>query len=684
MHFPTRSLRLGWLFALLAGAALTLTLPLPARAVTPVELDSVVTDTTNSLGGRDIQAVEEASAELKEKTGVSLYLVVVDRFEDPADGFEWANASVERSQLGAKDVVLYIGEDVYEYGLSIDHTLNISDTDRRNITNKIRDEITEGRYADAAVEVAEYLDRAIRKEEIAAEEAAAINTALGVGAVGTATVGGTMYVVGKRRKNKRTAAAAARRAAEFKERSDNAGIELVRMDNLIRSAEEEVQFATAQFGGEVTADYGSAVQAAKQRAQDAFALQGKLFDHIPDTEQEQDSWLGEIEAITQTTARELSEHQQRFAQLQQRQSQVPQLVAALNDRIPALRSRHDELTNWLTSVKPQLDAESIAPIGADMEQSDRMLQLAALETENAQQGWDAGDRGAAIVDVTDAESAITQAADLLDSLDAARQQIIDAPAAIASKTRDVTQLLLQLEQLHRTDPSVIDAGEQSAISKARAELTATEQLGGVYRNPITTTSRLITVESTLQSILQESMDEKTRLDHARAALVGEISDARAEVAVVERYINSHRGGLSSAPRARLAQAVSQLNRAEAMHSDNPLQALEHAREAARLARKARSDAEDEMTRYDAANYWSGGVSYGGSWSRYGGNRRYSRNSSGSTVGDAIIGGIIGGLLSGGGSSHRSSSGGWSSGGGSFRGGGFGGGGGGWSSGGGFR
>ncbi|MFD2674085.1 TPM domain-containing protein [Gulosibacter bifidus] len=680
----TRTLRIGTgAFAFAAAIATGPLLAAPAMAEEPLELDGVVTDTTNTLGGRDYETVQSASADLNNKTGVTLYLVVVDTFENPNDGFEWANATVAKSQLGPKDVVLYIGKDVQNYGLSADKSLDLSSEDLRNIENGAMSDISSGRYAEAAEQVATDLDRALRAEELRAEEAGTMTTILGVGAAGTAAVGGTMYYAGKRRKKKKHEAEVARRAEAFAKRSETAGVELVRMDNLIRSADEELQFAQAQFGAQATAEYAKAVSTAKSSAQEAFALQAKLFDHIPDTEEEQDAWLDKIESLTQSTGKALSEQQDRFAKLRARQEQVPQLVAALEAAEPAATTRLAGIVEWVATLPGKLEDAAIAPIRADAEQAGRLLALARVETDNAKNGWAANDHGAAVIDVADAEGALAQADSLMDALEAAEQRILDAPAVISSQAKDAEQLLLQIKQLHRAAPAVIDVNEQEIVARARTQLDEIAALNGSFRDPLHTTSVVTTLRDNLQNIFTESLGEKEQIEQAQRVLTETMSDARAEIAVAERKINTHRGELSAAPRARLAQAIDQLSRAEALTTEDPVQALQHAKDAKRQALTAAKDADDEMSRYSqnptwvAANFGTGNQRY---WPDYGNHRRGYRSGGGDDLAGAIIGGIIGGLLSGGGSSHRSSSGG--SGGGGF--GGSSSGGGGWSSGGGFR
>lgn len=681
----TRTLRFGaGGFVVAAALATGPLLAAPAMAEEPLELDGVVTDTTNTLGGRDYETVETASADLNNKTGVTLYLVVVDTFENPNDGFEWANATVAKSQLGPKDVVLYIGKDVQNYGLSADKSLDLSSEDLREIENGAMSDISSGRYAEAAEQVATDLDRALRAEELRAEEAGTMTTILGVGAAGTAAIGGTMYYASKRRKKKQHEAEVARRAEAFAKRSEAAGVELVRMDNLIRSADEELQFAQAQFGADATAEYAKAVSTAKSSAQEAFALQAKLFDHIPDTEEEQDAWLDKIESLTQSTGKALSEQQDRFAKLRTRQEQVPQLVAALEAAEPAATTRLAAIVEWVATLPGKLEDAAIAPIRADAEQAGRLLALARVETDNAKNGWAADDRGAAVIDVADAEGALAQADSLMDALEAAEQRILDAPAVISSQAKDAEQLLLQIKQLHRAAPAVIDVNEQEIVARARVQLDEIAAFNGSFRDPLHTTAVVTTLRDNLQNIFTESLGEKEQIEQAQRVLTETMSDARAEIAVAERKINTHRGELSAAPRARLAQAIDQLSRAEALTTEDPVQALQHAKDAKRQALTAAKDADDEMSRYSqnpawvAANFGPGNHRY---WPDYGNHRRGYRSGGGDDLAGAIIGGIIGGLLSGGGSSHRSSSGGF--GGGGF-GGGSSGGGGGWSSGGGFR
>ncbi|MGO2112552.1 MAG: TPM domain-containing protein, partial [Pseudoclavibacter sp.] len=61
-----------------------------AHATTPVTATGIVTDTTDTISPDGINRIEEAVDALRAEDGVTMYLVVVDTFANPSDGFEWA------------------------------------------------------------------------------------------------------------------------------------------------------------------------------------------------------------------------------------------------------------------------------------------------------------------------------------------------------------------------------------------------------------------------------------------------------------------------------------------------------------------------------------------------------------------------------------------------------------------
>jgi len=150
-----------------------------------------------------------------------------------------------------------------------------------------------------------------------------------------------------------------------------------------------------------------------------------------------------------------------------------------------------------------------------------------------------------------------------------------------------------------------------------------------------------------------------------AALQASLASARADVDRAADFIATRRSGVGRRARTRLAEAERSLETALGLRDSDPNAAMDHARQAERMAEEAYSLA--------AADF--------DGWNQGGPNP--TRGGGGSDIAGAILGGIIGGILSGGGhgggwggspwgSSGPSGGGGGWGGGGHSRGGGFGG------------
>jgi hypothetical protein len=76
--------------------------------------------------------------------------------------------------------------------------------------------------------------------------------------------------------------------AELRRKSDSL---LIEADDAIKSSEQELGFAQAQYGDSAVGNFTKALQEAKGHMTESFKLQQQLDDHIPDTEEQQRSWL---------------------------------------------------------------------------------------------------------------------------------------------------------------------------------------------------------------------------------------------------------------------------------------------------------------------------------------------------------------------------------------------------------
>ncbi|WP_395640101.1 TPM domain-containing protein [Pseudolysinimonas sp.] len=102
--------------SLLGGVALAFLMASPVVADEPVDLGA--SPVLDAAGVLDDATVEAAIDDTFARTGVSLFVVVVETFESPTNADDWATRTAERNGLGVDDVLLAIAVDDRTYSLS--------------------------------------------------------------------------------------------------------------------------------------------------------------------------------------------------------------------------------------------------------------------------------------------------------------------------------------------------------------------------------------------------------------------------------------------------------------------------------------------------------------------------------------------------------------------------------------
>src|SRR5690606_353468 len=73
-----------------------------------------------------------------------------------------------------------------------------------------------------------------------------------------------------------------------------AGSALVDTDDAVKTSQEELGFAVAQYGEETVASFRAAIATASEKLSRAFTIRQKLSDAEPDTEQQVRAWNADI------------------------------------------------------------------------------------------------------------------------------------------------------------------------------------------------------------------------------------------------------------------------------------------------------------------------------------------------------------------------------------------------------
>ncbi|WP_181405523.1 TPM domain-containing protein [Microbacterium sp. SGAir0570] len=624
-----------------------------AWATDPVDLGSGrVVDQADALSSSEERAVDERLTALSSEAGVDLWVVYVDAFTSPSDAEGWANAVAERGGLGTTQYVLAIATEQRNFYLSGDTNGPVDgDTLGTIETRDILPELRAEDWGGAAFAAAGGLAAAVGGSSGGSGGASdgsgvsSLTIVLGILAVG-AVIAVIVVFVRRRRGGAGRASVRGAAAEPIEQLARRSASALVAADDAIRTSEQELGFATAQFGDDAAAAFAETLAQARRDLDEAFSLQQRLDDDQPDTEADVRAIHTRILELCAHADSELDARADEFDRLRDLEQNAPEALARIQQERNAAGAGLDGAVTSLERLRSAYAPEELATIDDNPEQARSRLTYADEQLASAQQSIAAGDGAAAAVSLRTAEGAVAQAAQLEASVE-------KIATDLATAERDAAALITDLEQDVAAAVGVPDPdGALAAVASAtRQQIDAARaQLTGEHRRPQAALSALLGANSAIDAALAGARDAAQRAARARQTLEQQLQQARAQVSAAEDYIGTRRGAVGATARTRIAEARASLDRAEATAQIEPERALADATRATQLSGLA----------IDAARSDVGGFATG------------SSGSSSNGMMGAMIGGMVLNSLLGGGSSGRRSSGFGGSGFGGGLGGGFGG------------
>ena len=647
----------------------------PALADSPVQIPpgQFVVDQADVLGS-DASEVEDAVKQLQRDTGQSLYVIYVDTFSNPDDPAAWIEKVAESKNMGTSDMVLAVATQ-QRFGTLVTNDRSELHEFQQDIFNQmVKPELSDDEWAAAALRAVTGIENVSNGKTPDGDEAATgsngsgSNGGSGGGTAGWLLVGGVVVVGGA------TAWALTRRkklpaqlpqvatgpdgkpldplaSLSIPELRTKAGSLLIAADDAIRSSEQEVGFAQAQFGEAAIKPFAEDIETAKTHMSESFKLQQQLDDEIPDTEEEQRSWLGEIirrcEAVNET----LEQHTEEFASLRELEKNAPEAAASLKARIEPLRQRVGTVQSQLTELAARYTDGALNQVHTNIAEATERLDFANTAVSTAEAKIAAAETAEAAVAVRAGEDAVHQATVLLDAVAHAGDDLDKARTDLESMVSTAAQDLAQGRALVANGSNPELAGSVAALESALSSVQA--QVGTGRVDPVALMAEVDAGLRPLNEQLNQIRDAQERNRRAADQLQAAIRSAQMKISGTDDFIRARRGGVGATARTRLAEAQRNLEEALRLAPSDPVNALSYAEHASALADQAAREAENDV------NGFGGG---------FGGGRGGSNG-----LGGAILGGIlIDSILRGG--SHSGDSGGGIFGGGGF--GGFGGGGGG--------
>ena len=387
-----------------------------------------------------------------------------------------------------------------------------------------------------------------------------------------------------------------------------ANILLVRADDTIKNAEDELGFAIAQFGTAKTEEFERVLATAKAQLREAFGLQQKLDDAFTDSETQRRDWNARIIHLCESAQSAIDAKEQEFTGLRDLEKNAPDNLASVRRAIDGVETRKAGSAATLATLRADYVDSAIASIADNLERVGREQEKATAAADRAQallgtggadgsgaattpRGQEAAP-GAASESATDliraAGDHAYRAGQFLDAIDTLRDELGKAADAVTALRESTRTNLAEARALRDAPP---DADASAAIGHAIETVEHALATHKLLTDPLATLEILRAANAELDASMAGARNQQRRLDGARTALVGALVGARSQLATTRDYITTRRGGVGAEARTRLAEAERLLTMAEAQ--SDPVAALDLARSSATYSRDA-----DALARYD--------------------------------------------------------------------------------------
>lgn len=659
MGIKARRMLAGALLASIAGLGLNA----PAFAESPVTIPpgDFIIDNSNVLGSSEPD-LEKQVKELRKDSGISLFAIFVDDFSNPENPQKWAEAVYNKKGMSTSDAILVVSTQGRQAYLGSSNSSPINRY-RQDITSKlVLPALSENNWAGAVEGAIEGIDDAANGRSVSSSSSGFSFFWVMIIIAGVAVVG---FVLLNRRGKKKNpplqggfgqpggySQQPQRQLVPIDQLRRQADQLLVAADDSIRSSEQELGFAEAQYGKQAIEVFAQDLQAAKQHLSQSFRLQQQLDDDIPDTEQDQRSWLGQIIELCGQVNENLQKHANEFKSLRQLEQNAEARIAEVREQQEPLSQKLSSRVAVLEQLTSKYDQSAVSQIMDNAEQASERLTFSASALQQASEKLDT-DRAESALLIQNAEEAQDQAEVLMEAIsksaEALKQADTDLESGVALAARDVAQA-----------QALVNNGSQPALAGPVASVMNTLNsikvaIQGGKHNPLMLIAQLNESTRPLSEALTSLRNQAEQQQAAREQLDSLIRTAQSRIDGTEDYIRARRGGVRSSARTRLSEAQRCIQDARSLAQRDPSTAVAAAQRAIQLADQAASMAEQDVSSFGGPGGYQGGYGNRGRGGMFDG------------IGGAVLGGILIDSILGG---HHG--GGHGSGGGMFGGGGFGG------------
>lgn len=616
--------------------ALVLGAPIAAHAVDPIPLgSSYVVDDAGALSSGELADVEARLGSLYDDTQIDLYVALVPEFTGESSPEDWANETARINGLGPRQYLLAIAVDTRQYYLSADTDGPLSFDQVAEIEAAIRPALGENDWSGAITLAADRMESELGGGGTPAGGTGAtgssVTTFLIIGVV-VVGIGLVIWLVIRSRRRRVPGSAGQGAPVEqvpLAELERQASSLLVQTDDAIKTSEQEVGFARAQFGDAPTKEFEATLERAKAALAEAFTLKQQLDDSDEDSDEQKRAWNVRIIELTQQANQELDEKAADFDELRKLEQNAPEALLRVQEQHTQVSAALAESDATFATLGQRYAPGAYETIADNPAQARSRLTFASEQLTEAQQDIGAGRGGEAAVSIRAAEEAVGQAKLLENAIGARAVELAEGEKQAAALLAELQSDLAAAAALPDTDGRIAGtiAATRQQISAAQANLTP-----GTMR-PLVALESLQNANAQIDGVVQGVRDEAARRQRAQQMLGQAILQAQGQVSAAEDYITARRGAVGAEARTRLAEAGAALVQAQQLQTADPEQALALAQRANQLAGAAIQHAQQDVGAFD-----TGGMFGGGGGGRGGG----GGDLMGAVLGGIVINSILGG------------------------------------------
>ena len=363
---------------------------------------------------------------------------------------------------------------------------------------------------------------------------------------------------------------ALRAAAEARRRLSEA-------EEQVRAAEEDWNFARAQFGSAAAEEYGRRLEAAKE----AIA---RGFDTLKQIEQTPDSHAKRrlATSITEDLDKNLpplQDARKEFAAQREKRSSLPVQLADARERLVEELADLERSKEELSSIAGLYTESMLASLQDNPQRAAQLLESAraALETASAHIDTDAT-RAASALDT--AQRALTMANAQTDAIFSAKT---DLDAFLERLTASIGSVSAALSDAKQLDSSgafspLLDEAE-TAIARGQRALVSNE-------DPLGALEDLRDVELRMNAVLAPLMTQEQAKRKAKETAQRHIRDADAALAWARKYLKDHEGSALLDVNKLMSEAEEAMTEAREALDEDPLRASAAASRATTLTNRA--------------------------------------------------------------------------------------------------